>query len=250
MRPLIGVTADIDDGGRFSKRYAGKSMVHIWEAYLQAVRDAGGAPVLLAPTERSGEIDQVLEMLHGVLISGSAFDVPPEFYGEKKIHATKLKPAPLRAEFERQVALRSIKAGKPLLGICGGEQIINVAFGGSLFQDIPLQFETRIKHSQGGRAPAMHKVDVEPDTVLARALFSKPIKNRKRITVNSFHHQAVKEIGKGLRVSAIAEDGLIEAIEGSCGFVLGVQWHPERLYLEKLEQARLLRNLVKAAKSF
>jgi putative glutamine amidotransferase len=250
MKPLIGVTADIDDGSRFSKRYAGKIIVHLWDAYLQAVRDAGGVPVLIAPARDSGEISLLLKRLDGILISGGAFDVPPSFYGEKIIPGARVKPKPGRATFERRLVQDAVKAGKPVLGICGGHQIINVAFGGSLIQDIPLQCKTGTAHNTiSGKPVAMHSVDVEPDTVLARALFSKPIKSRKRITVNSFHHQAVKKIGRGLRATASAQDGLIEAIEAKKGFVIGVQWHPERLYREKSEQLRLLEQFIKAAKS-
>jgi len=250
MKPLIGVTADIDDALRFSKRYAGKKIVHLWDAYLQAVRDAGGVPVLVAPAEDIGEIALLLKRLDGILISGGTFDVPPSFYGEKTIPGARVKPKPERAKFERQLVLDAVRAGKPVLGICGGHQIINVALGGSLFQDIALQCRTKIAHnSPTGKPMAMHGVDVEPDSMLMRALFPKPVKKMKRITVNSSHHQAIKEIGKGLRVTAAARDGLIEAIEGKDGFLIGVQWHPERLYREKREQFRLLEQLVKAAKA-
>ena len=250
MKPLIGVTADMDDASRFSKRYAGKIIVHLWDAYLQAVRDAGGVPVLLAPARDLREISLLLKRLDGILISGGAFDIPPSFYGEKTIPGAKVKPKPERAKFEKQLVKDAAKAGKPVLGICGGLQIINVAFGGSLFQDIALQCRTKIAHnSSSGKPMAMHEVDVEPDSILAQALFSKPAKNKERITVNSSHHQAIKKIGKGLRLTAAAPDGLIEAIEAKTGFLIGVQWHPERLYREKRGQFRLLEQFVKAAKT-
>lgn len=250
MKPLIGVTADIDDALRFSKRYAGKKLVHLWEAYLQAVRDSGGAPVLIAPSEDPSEMALLLKHLNGILISGGAFDVPPSFYGEKTIRGAKVKPKPERAKFEKQLVIAACKAGKPILGICGGEQIINVAFGGTLFQDLPLQCQTKNQHnSPSGRPIARHEVDVEPDSLLAQALFPKPLTSIKRISVNSSHHQAVKKMGKGLRMAATSPDGLIEAIEAENGFVIGVQWHPERMYRESHEQFRLLCQFIKAAKA-
>jgi len=247
MKPVIGITADIDDAGRFSARYAGKKMVHLWDAYLDAARDTGGIPVLLAPTRNSKDIKQMLSRVDRVIISGGAFDVPPSFYGEKILKAAKVKPKPERAGFERKLILEAKRWGVPVLGICGGEQIINVAFGGSLFQDLRLQVKTKIKHEPGSdKETAMHEVNIQPGSLLARLLFENEPGDKKTTLVNSSHHQAIKKPGKGLRVSAIAADGLIEAIEAKKGFIIGVQWHPERLYQKMPEQFRLLERFVAA----
>jgi len=247
MKPLIGITADIDDGIRFCERYAGKRIVHLWERYLQAIRDAGGAVVLIAPSEDLEEINKILDKLDGLLISGGAFDIPPWDYGEETI-TDKVKPKPGRSKFERELILKAIKERVSVLGICGGEQAINVALGGTLYQDLPLQKQSCLAHEQKSeRTQVAHPVEIDPDSLLFRLLFRKPSRNPKSIWVNSTHHQAVKKLGSGLRISAFAPDQVIEAIEAEQGFVLGVQWHPELLYPERIEQFRLLKGFVKFA---
>jgi len=248
MKPLIGITAEVDDGGRFARGYAGKKIVHLWSAYLEAVGDAGGAAVLLAPAKDPGDIDLILGRLDGILLTGSAKDVPPSFYGEKIIKAAKVRPMPERSAFEKELVLKAAKAGIPVLGICGGAQIINVAFGGTLFQDIKFQCKTSVKHAASGKGPALHEVNIQGDTLLSEMLFPRPVHKPKRIIVNSSHHQAVKKAGSGLRVSARAADGVIEAIESEKGFVLGVQWHPERMYQDNSRQFSLIRKFLRRAK--
>ena len=248
MKPLIGVTADIDDGSRFKKRLKGKRIVHLWERYLIAVSDAGGTPVLLPVGRDREDLRVLLSRLDGILISGGAFDVPPDFYGERLLREAGVKPKQERSRFERELVLAAGKRGLPILGICGGEQIINVAFGGSLFQDIGQQYPSGLEHEQ--KIPPIqvsHSVVVLPGTLLSRSLFLKPIATAKTIRVNSTHHQAVKKLGAGRRVAARAPDGLIEAVESKRGFILGVQWHPELLYPKHPEHARLWKEFIKAA---
>jgi len=246
MKPLIGITADIDDAGRFARRYAGKKIVHLWSAYLEAVQDAGGAAILLAPSRHLKHLDLLLNKVDGILLTGSASDVPPSLYGEKIIKAGHVSPKPERARFEKELVLRAARLGLPVLGICAGEQLINVAFHGSLFQDLALQCSSKIRHQPApSQTRALHQVEIEPQTRLAHLLFAQPPKNKKHITVNSSHHQAVKELGKGLRVSAKSPDGIIEGIEAEEGFIVGVQWHPERLYKQKPEQFRLIQQFLK-----
>lgn len=249
MKPLIGITADIDDGARFSERYAGKKIVHLWERYPQAIRDAGGAVALLVPSENLDEINIILNKLDGLLISGGAFDIPPEDYGEELI-SEKVKTKPGRSRFERELILKAIKAGIAILGICGGEQAINVALGGTLYQDLPFQKPSCLTHEQRGEnIQVAHPVEIDRDSILAQLLFGKKKRNAKSIWVNSTHHQSVKHLGKGLRISAFAPDQVIEAIELERGFVVGVQWHPELLYTTYPEQYRLLKGFVRFAKS-
>ena len=249
MKPLIGITADIDDGARFCERYAGRKIVHLWERYPQAIRDSGGVVVLIIPTEDLSEIDIILSKLDGVLISGGAFDIPPWDYGEELI-SEKVKPKPSRSKFERELILKAIKAGIAILGICGGEQAINVALGGTLYQDLPIQKPSSVSHEQRGEnIQVAHPVEVCKDSILAQLLFGKNRRRDNSIWVNSTHHQAVKHLGKGLRVSAFAPDQVIEAIEMERGFVVGVQWHPELLYSVYPEQHQLLKGFVKFAKT-
>jgi putative glutamine amidotransferase len=250
MKPIIGITADWDDGSRFKKDYAGRKIVHLWQQYVDAIRDAGGCAVILSPTEDNEEIRAMVKLIDGLLISGGAFDIPPRDYGEKTLKAAKVSPKPLRSAFEVKLFRAALKKGLPVLGICGGEQVINVALGGRLFQDLKLQRKNSIRHSSGpGGKKTFHGIGVAPKSLLAKVLFGKTAKGRFCIRVNSSHHQAVKSVGAGLKTSATARDLVIEAIEMDKGFVLGVQWHPERLYKTSPEQANLLKAFVAAARN-
>jgi putative glutamine amidotransferase len=147
---------------------------------------------------------------------------------------------PARTDFEIQLVRLALTAAQPVLGICGGAQVLNVALGGSLYQDIPSQVPKAYKHS-GSPEPA-HNIDIIPDTRLAGIL------GRREMRVNSLHHQAVKTPGQGLLVSASARDGVIEAVEiPDRSFVIGVQWHPERLFTEDEAAQRLFAAFVQAA---
>jgi len=251
MKPLIGITADIDDGSRFSQKYSGKRIVHLWERYINAIQDAGGGAILIPVSDDQRDVKIILERIDGLLVSGGAFDVPPFYYGEELLADARVKPKEERSKFEKALILEAVKRGMPILGICGGEQIINVAFGGSLFQDIPSQCQKHLEHEQ--KLPAnqiSHQVEIQPNTLLAKILFKKPCRKKKVIWVNSTHHQAVKKAGRGLKVSALAPDKIIEAIEAEQGFIIGVQWHPELLYPNYPEQFQLLAEFIRSAKLY
>jgi putative glutamine amidotransferase len=147
---------------------------------------------------------------------------------------------PLRTNFEVQLAHLAVRRGLPVFGICGGAQVLNVALGGSLYQDIPSQIPKAYKHS-GASEPA-HSVDIVPGTRLAAVV------GTYELRVNSLHHQAVKVPGQGMVVSASARDGVIEAVElPGPPFVIGVQWHPERLFMEDETAQRLFGAFVQVA---
>ena len=213
-RPVIGITSTYVPKGDYSK-------VH--SSYAEAIREAGGTPVLLpviAAEELAGEYAGVLD---GLLLTGGD-DVPPEAYGERPLPQTKTL-SPRRHRFEAAMVRAWLGTGKPILGICRGCQQVNVVCGGTLVQDIPTQVGTDVVHrNPKGRGQATHRVKIVAGTQLRRLLPG------ASVLVNSNHHQAVKDVGKGLRVAARSADGVIEALESADGrFALLVQWHPERI---------------------
>lgn len=209
--PLIGLTGNFRDGD-----------CTLAEGYYQSVLKAGGVPVILPPYEETDALLQTLDRLDGIVLTGGA-DINPLYWGEepvKELHG--INPRRDRQELllVRLAADRQI----PILGICRGIQTITAALGGELYQDIHVQIEgTRIKHDQDlERSYASHTVQIVPNSLLHK-LFG-----TDTIAVNSFHHQAVKEVPSGFRVCACATDGVIEAIESTeYKSILGVQWHPE-----------------------
>jgi microsomal dipeptidase-like Zn-dependent dipeptidase/gamma-glutamyl-gamma-aminobutyrate hydrolase PuuD len=196
----------------------------ISNAYINAVIKAGGSPVLIPLTNDTKVLDEILSGIDGLILSGGG-DIHASFFGEK------LHPAVESYDLERDnydLALVKIAAAKhiPILGICRGQQLINVAFGGNLIQDIPSQVpDSKIIHSQSEeRETGTHKITIKPGSLLHEII------KQDDIPVNSFHHQAVKTVAPGFEAIAFAEDGVIEAIESTEGnSILGVQWHPENM---------------------
>jgi len=214
--PVIGFTLDFETAQTYSKLpwYA------IRENYMSSVAAFGAVPVALPhEPELAGHY---LALIDGLVVTGGAFDVPPEMYGEKTVHKTvTLKER--RTAFEQAITRGMLKAGKPILGICGGEQLLNVILGGTLIQHIPDTIKNPLAHEQPNpRTEAGHTVKIARDTLLHR------ITGKDEIPVNSAHHQAVAKVGEGVIVNAVAGDGVIEGIEYTKHrFCLGVEWHPE-----------------------
>ncbi|MEM6533415.1 MAG: gamma-glutamyl-gamma-aminobutyrate hydrolase family protein [Myxococcota bacterium] len=215
--PRIGITSDFetitDRRGAPSPRYVCS------QSYVSAVVAAGGQAVLL-PHE--GPVLESLDDLDGLLITGGDFDVPPSYYGEtpRKGLGTLIEA---RSAIERDLCRAALDRKMPLLGICGGMQMLNVVCGGTLYQDLS-EREGTDEHQQAHdkRQPA-HSVDLAAGSVLARLFES------DSLTVNSTHHQVIRDLGKGLIASAVAPDGVVEGIELTEGFAIGVQWHPEAI---------------------
>jgi len=232
-RPRIGVTLDADEAAR---RY------ELPRAYADAVLAAGGLPILLPhAVEAAGAY---LALLDGLVVTGGAFDVPPELYGEAP--RTECGPTkPERTAFEKDLLEAALAARLPVLGVCGGMQLLNVVRGGTLHQDL-----ARDAGLPGHAQPApkdvpSHAVAVAAGTQLAALL------GAGELRVNSTHHQAVKDAGTGVLVSARAPDGVVEAIElPDLRFALGVQWHPEAVASHEPRHAALYRGLVAAAGDF
>ena len=227
-KPRIGITLDREDPGGYSKFpwYA------LRENYCDSIHAAGGIALPLPHT--LSLIEDYTDFLDGVVITGGNFDIDPAYYGEESSHPTvKLKPT--RTNFEWKLIEKALEKGLPILGICGGMQLLNVYFGGTLMQHIPDEFETSLFHEQPNpRNEPSHLVHIQPKTRLHAlsvplgAPLGAPLGKTEEIAVNSAHHQAVKILGKNLVVNAIASDGLIEGLEHlDYAFCLGVQWHPE-----------------------
>jgi putative glutamine amidotransferase len=215
-RPIIGVTLDAEEPGGYSKLpwYA------LRKNYFAALAEAGALPIALPHHAELAEA--YLDRIDGLLITGGAFDVDPSLYGDGSTHPTVTLKAG-RTDFELAVTRGALARDMPVLGICGGEQLLAVALGGTLVQHIPDSIQTEIEHEQPNpRNEPGHEVAIAEGTLLAR-IIGKP-----RMAVNSAHHQAVATPGAGARVNAVAPDGVVEGLEHpGHRFALGVQWHPE-----------------------
>ena len=215
-RPLIGITIGYSPDDR--------EIFQLRDDYVRSVETAGGLPLVLAPG-RPEDAALLLDRLDGLLLTGGA-DVGPHIYGAEQ-HPTVVRVLPERDAFELALVREALSHDLPLLAICRGHQVLNVATGGTLVQDIPSELESTVDHDpEGERWHRAHGVRVLPGTRLRAIL------ERDEVAVNSFHHQAVKDVGQGLVVSARATgDGVIEALERpDSRFVVGVQWHPEAFW--------------------
>jgi putative glutamine amidotransferase len=215
-QPVIGLTLDHEPPGGYSNFpwYA------IRENYCNAVCRAGGLPVLL-PHDPDAAL-AYLDRIDGLVVTGGGFDVDPLLFGAETRHPT-VKTKDRRTAFELAAAKGALARGMPVLGICGGQQLLNVALGGTLIQHIPDEVPNPLAHRQPNpRNEPGHTVRILPGTLLHR------ITGAEILGVNSAHHQAVKTAGPGIVIDAVAEDGVVEGIEDPRQrFCLGVQWHPE-----------------------
>jgi putative glutamine amidotransferase len=213
--------------------------------YTEAVEAAGGVPVVLPP--QRGNIDSLLSIVDGVLFSGGG-DVDPERYGDTDRHPTTYGVHQLRDTFEVALFLSALERGVPILCICRGIQVANVALGGTLIQDIADQHGIDIEHRQhaAGYSPAQasHDVHIAPGTLMEHVF------GGTAVSVNSYHHQAIRDLSPELRLAGSAPDGVIEAVDRpvSRGWFLGVQWHPEMMFREHEPQLQLFTTFVAAAR--
>ena len=216
-RPNIGITPDwAQPEDQAFPRYELKV------PYSDAVLRAGGLPFVLPYSDDPTCVEAYLDRVSGVLVTGGAFDIPPEAYGEAAREGLgALKEG--RTAFEAALMRGALKRNMPVLGICGGMQLLNVVLGGTLFQDIGREVQGAREHEQKhDRTQPQHPVEVKSGTQLAEAL------GHGQLMVNSTHHQAVRKVGKDVTISAVAPDGVVEGVEHpGYRFALGVQWHPE-----------------------
>lgn len=239
-RPLIGITA-------FETTHRNKPHTPLYalgQRYVHAIEAGDGAGVILAPGLSDESLREIFDRLDGLLLSGGG-DLAPALYGQAP-HPALGPISQARDHAEVLLAQWAVQADKPLLCICRGIQVLNVALGGSLIQDIPSQVAGALQHNfDSGRVPHEHRahsVEIESSSRLADAL------GTHTAQVNSWHHQAIAHVASPLQVVARAPDGIIEAVEiARRRFTVGVQWHPEWLYDTQPEMLRLFQTFIRAA---
>lgn len=238
MAPLIGIPcrSETKDGGT---HYAMRA------TYVRAVELAGGAPVLIPLQLAEETLRAILARLDGLLLAGGVDVHPKEFGQVVEPFCGDIDAA--RDETELRVTRWALAEDKPVFGICRGIQLLNVAAGGDLYQDIPAQLQTEVWHQHRPGDPynrLAHAIEIQTASRVARAL------GATRVEVNSLHHQALKQVAPGLQVVARAPDGVVEAVESADGrFVVGVQFHPEWL-LDDARMVRLFEAFVASARAY
>jgi putative glutamine amidotransferase len=217
--PLIGLPTLAIPPGPKPPRFG------INQSYVRALVAAGCAPVLIPILDDDDRLRAIYERLDGIVFPGGA-DIAPEEYGEQPLGDLNIIEAP-RDRTELTLARWAFADNLPTLGICRGQQVLNVALGGTLYQDLRYQRVTDVEHSDAdgrARTALIHRVRLEPDSRLAQLI------DETSIEVNSLHHQAIKTIAPQLRIAGTSEDGVIESLESDDRrFLISVQWHPEEI---------------------
>lgn len=213
MKPVIGVTASME---------IDQSVYTVNSRNIKAILKAGGMPVILPYFLEEEDVEQIVQKIDGLYATGG-HDIDPTLFGEEP-HPGLGTVIPARDQSEIKLIKKMMEMKKPILGVCRGSQILNIATGGDMYQDINSQIDKQLlQHRQKAPVEHMpHYVHVEKDSLLYR------ITAEERFKINSFHHQANRNVPKGFQISAKASDGIVEAIESKeLPFVLGLQWHPE-----------------------
>ena len=237
-RPVIGLTPDV---GETAARPGRPSLprYELKQAYADVVLAVGGLPIVLPYSEDETAPAEAVALCDALVVTGGAFDIPPDAYGARAHR--KLGPLKKeRTQYEQRLLRAALQARKPVLGVCGGMQLLAVEVGGTLWQDIRDELPQAFDHEQklDPREPG-HPVTIVEGTALEAIVAT------RELMVNSTHHQAVRDPGRA-RVCALSPDGIIEAIELTDCFALGIQWHPE--LLEAPEHQALYQALVRAAR--
>lgn len=231
MKPIIGVIPLWDDE---------KESIWMLPGYMNVLEKNGATPIILPLSTDRGVLDQCFDMVDGILFTGG-HDVNPAFYNQDKKETCGLL-CDARDDMEKYLFTKAIENDKPILGICRGIQLFNALLGGTLYQDLSTEHPSETKHSMTKPYNrGVHTVDILNDTPLYK------IVGVDKLSVNSYHHQAVKDVAPGVVVNAISEDGLVEAITlPGKKFVMAVQWHPEFLWEDSKENDAIIRAFVDA----
>ena len=230
--PIVGVTSSFN--------LVGHSFC-LEESYIEAIMESSGIPLIIPPQKSEEDIKKIFRQIDALLLPGGP-DVDPIHFGEEPQY--KLEIDPERDNLELILAKMAFSEDKPILGICRGIQVMNIAAGADIYQDLIAQRPGTLVHKQNApKWHSTHEVEIQPETMLLKIL------GESHLRVNSYHHQAVRKLAPGFRASALAKDGVIEAIENpSLNFALGVQWHPELMWKRYALFKRLFVALIRAAK--
>ncbi|MBE6895998.1 MAG: gamma-glutamyl-gamma-aminobutyrate hydrolase family protein [Ruminococcaceae bacterium] len=233
MKPIIGILAEIDD----------EKTVKIQDTYVKTVECLGGIPIVIPYTDNESTLTKFTDICDGFIFTGGA-DVDPKHYGEEKKETCGVIQQ-YRDDLELRIFNVIIKKQKPIIAICRGIQIVNVALGGTLYQDIPTEKPSDIFHQQKEPKFAMsHDVEILKGTPLHSLI------GAERMQANSFHHQAIKTLGKDLEIMATADDGIIEAVYlKSDRYLRAYQWHPERIWAEDELNRRIFEDFISVCKA-
>lgn len=235
MKPLIGVLSNlsiIESGSSI-----GLERIYVAKSYVKAIEMSGAVPIIIPVNTNKENIRRQIEAVDGVIISGGS-DVNPTLYNEEPakelgfIH-------PEIDEFDIEAIKVALELKKPILGICRGLQVLNVALGGNLYQDLSYRDCSFIKHVQDTKPYlGTHYIEIKEGSILSDVL-------GRKILVNTYHHQSIKELGEGLEIIAYSNDGIAEAIQKSGDtFVLGVQWHPEMMFEKDEKMLNLFKKFI------
>ncbi len=232
MKPIIGVMPLWDDE---------KESIWMLPGYLDGIREAGGIPFIFPLTDETEELERLCAFCNGILFTGG-HDVSPQIYREEPLGSV-VGCCKVRDSMETMVLQIALRENKAILGVCRGIQFINASLGGTLYQDIPSQFSTTIDHHMTPPYDRVaHEVIIKSDTPLHFLL------KKEKLGVNSYHHQAVKELAPGLVAMAEAEDGLVEAVYlPSRKYVWAFQWHPEFSHLIDEDSRKIFCSFIEAS---
>jgi putative glutamine amidotransferase len=241
MKPLIGILANLAPIGEGV--FNGLERVHLPNSYVHAVEKSGGVPIVIPVNTDKENIKRQIETMDGILISGGE-DINPILYKEEPVRELGYVYSKID-EFDIESIKIALELNKPIFGICRGLQVLNVALGGSLYQDLKYIKGSHIKHSQQAKTYlGTHYINIKESSILKEILKDKTL-------VNSYHHQSVKTLGRDLHAIAYSSDGVIEAIERTSeNFVLGVQWHPELMVDNNEEMLNLFKKFIDACQIY